>query len=224
LWTLKTEAEENLGYIGDISLKVRRNNIFEDSFNKLRPLKAAEMKGRMNIRFDREEGVDAGGVSREWFTILAREMFNANYGLFIPSGTDGAFQPNKNSYLGNSHHLDYFHFIGRIIGKALYDGQLLDCHFTRSFYKHILGVPVHYSDMEALDFAFYKNLRWILKNDITDLDLMFTFEHEVFGKVQTVELIPEGGKVAVSNENKEEYVKCVSEFKMTLAIRKQIDR
>jgi len=42
----------------------------------------------------------------------------------------------------NSNHLSYFKFVGRIIAKAVFDNKLLECYFTRSFYKHILGVPV----------------------------------------------------------------------------------
>ena len=53
--------------------------------------------------------------------------------------------------------------MGMILGKALNDGQLLDVHFTRSFYKHMLGLPVSYHDLEAFDAGYYKNLTMILK-------------------------------------------------------------
>ena len=49
------------------------------------------------------------------------------------------------------------------VGKALFDGQLLDVHFTRSFYKHILGVKVTYHDIEAIDPDYFKNLKWMLE-------------------------------------------------------------
>ncbi|KAF7842946.1 E3 ubiquitin-protein ligase UPL1 [Senna tora] len=49
------------------------------------------------------------------------------------------------------------------VGKALFDGQLLDVYFTRSFYKHILGVKVTYHDIEAVDPDYYKNLKWMLE-------------------------------------------------------------
>jgi len=49
------------------------------------------------------------------------------------------------------------------VGKALFDGQLLDVHFTRSFYKHILGAKVTYHDIEAIDPAYFKNLKWLLE-------------------------------------------------------------
>ena len=49
------------------------------------------------------------------------------------------------------------------VAKALFDGQLLDVYFTRSFYKHILGVKVTYHDIEAVDPDYYKNLKWMLE-------------------------------------------------------------
>ncbi len=49
------------------------------------------------------------------------------------------------------------------MAKALFDGQLLDVYFTRSFYKHILGVKVTYHDIEAIDPDYFKNLKWMLE-------------------------------------------------------------
>ena len=89
-----------------------------------------------------EEGQDAGGLLREWYIIIAREIFNPMYALFLTSpGERVTYTVNPLSQC-NSNHLSYFKFVGRIIAKAIYDNKLLDCYFTRSFYKHILGVYV----------------------------------------------------------------------------------
>ena len=175
-----------------IRIRVRRSHVFEDSFYHLRARKVEELRGRLTVQFVNEEGIDAGGVSREWYTILAREMFNPNYCLFIPTA-DSAFQPNKDSAI-NQEHLSYFKFIGRVIGKALYDGQLLDAHFTRSFYKHILKAPIVYHDIEAIDPQYYRSLKIMLESDVTEMfDLNFTIQQEEFGSMKAVELKP-GGK------------------------------
>lgn len=68
------------------------------------------------------------------YSILAREIFNQNYALFIAAADGATFQPNPVSHV-NSDHLAYFKFVGRIVGKAIADGQALDAHFTQSFYK-----------------------------------------------------------------------------------------
>ena len=75
-------------------------------------------------------GIDAGGLTREWYLVLSREIFNPNYALFTTAADGTTFQPNPLSMI-NMNHLDYFKFVGRIIGKAICDGQLMDAHFTR---------------------------------------------------------------------------------------------
>jgi len=106
----------------------------------------------------------------------------------------------------------------------LFDGQMLDAYFTRSFYKHMLGVPVSYQDMEALDPEYYKNLRWILENDITNvLDHTFSVEKDEFGVLKVEDLKPGGRNIPVTEENKVEYVKLITEMKMTTAIKEQIE-
>jgi hypothetical protein len=79
---------------------------------------------------------------------MAREIFNPNLALFVSVPEGGTtFQPNPNSIVQNDtgvSHLEFFKFVGRVVGKALYDGQLMDAYFTRSFYKHMLGQPLTY--------------------------------------------------------------------------------
>ncbi len=68
-----------------------------------------------------------------------------------------------------------------LIQKALYDGMMLDAYFTRAFYKHILGSSITMEDMEDYDPEYYKNIKWIKENDITDFDLTFSYEADQFG-------------------------------------------
>ena len=97
-----------------------------------------------------EEGQDAGGLLREWYLIMSREIFNPNYALFMTTPQDRVtYTINQLSYYNNEH-LSYFRFVGRIIAKAIYDNKLLECYFTRSFYKHITGQPVRWAAAEHL--------------------------------------------------------------------------
>lgn len=209
---------------GGMRIKVHRNAIFEESYNQLHHRTADEMRGRITVTFYGEEGIDAGGLLREWYLVLSKEMFNPGYALFKPSAADNVtFQPNQHSSI-NPDHLSYFKFTGRIIGKALFDGQMLDAYFTRSFYKHMLGVSVNYTDMEAIDPEYYKNLKWILENDITNvLDLTFSHETHEFDVAKIIELKPNGAAIPVTEENKAEYVRLITEMKMTTAIKEQIN-
>ena len=177
-------------HMPSLRLLVRREYVFEDSFQYLRKKGPEEMRGKLNIQFRGEEGIDAGGVSREWYQLMARKMFNENLALFTSSEGGSTFQPNPNSGVQSEDigHLDYFRFTGRVVGKALMDGQLMDAYFTRSFYKHMLREPLTVEDIEAVDPDYYKNLKWMLENDITGvLDLSFTAETDYFGKKEMVE-------------------------------------
>ena len=88
--------------------------------------------------------------------VMAREIFNPNFSLFVPVPMGGStFQPNPNSVVQNdeargTNHLDFFKFVGRVVGKALHDGQYIDAYFTRSFYKHMLGQPLTYQVPEPV--------------------------------------------------------------------------
>lgn len=208
-----------------LQLSVRRDQVFLDSFKSLYFKTADEMKyGKLSVRFHGEEGVDAGGVTREWFQVLARGMFNPNYALFIPVASDRTtFHPNRLSGV-NSEHLMFFKFIGRIIGKALYEGRVLDCHFSRAVYKRILGKSVSLKDMETLDLDYYKSLVWMLENDITDIITeTFAIETDDFGETQVIDLIPNGRNIPVTQENKEEYVQRVVEYRLVGSVKEQLD-
>lgn len=127
-----------------LQLSVRRDQVFLDSYKSMYYKTGDEIKyAKLSIRFHGEEGVDAGGVTREWFQVMARQMFNPDYALFIPVASDRTtFHPSRMSGV-NPEHLSFFKFIGRIIGKALYEGRVLDCHFSRAVYKvyHTITTP-----------------------------------------------------------------------------------
>ena len=206
-----------------LRLVIRRNYVFEDAYHHLRVRNADEMRGRLHITFRNEEGVDAGGLSREFFGILAKEIFNPNYALFTSTEDGCTFQPNPNSSI-NPDHLSYFRFVGRIVGKAVADSFLLDAHFTRSLYKHMLGMEPTHHDMEAIDPDYYRNLTTILQYNLADigLDLTFSIQDNSFGRHQVIDLIPNGRNIPVTEENKEEYVRKVCQHRMTTAIQSQI--
>uniref|UniRef100_H2Z020 HECT-type E3 ubiquitin transferase n=1 Tax=Ciona savignyi TaxID=51511 RepID=H2Z020_CIOSA len=208
----------------DVAIRVQRDHLFEDSFRELHRRTPAELRSRLYVVFDGEDGQDAGGVLREWYLVISREIFNPMYALFRTSpGDHGTYTINPLSYI-NPNHLSYFKFVGRIVAKAIYDNKLLECYFTRSFYKHILGKPVKYTDMEADDLDFSKGLKYLLEHDITSLgtELFFSVEIEEFGKTETRDLKENGRDLPVTEKNKREYAHLVCQEKMTGAIKKQL--
>lgn len=162
----------------DLVLHIRRSHLFADSFRELYHRNPYELQSNLYISFEGEEGQDAGGVQREWYLIISREIFNPGYAMFKTTPGGRTYVPNPSSHI-NPDHLQYFKFVGRVIAKAIADNKLLDCFFARSFYKHIIGKPVHFSDLEAEDYTFYQSMRYLLEHVIDDLGLELTFSTEV---------------------------------------------
>ncbi|XP_048235103.1 E3 ubiquitin-protein ligase UPL1 isoform X2 [Ricinus communis] len=225
---IRQQHEQHLS--GPLRISVRRAYVLEDSYNQLRMRPSQDLKGRLNVQFQGEEGIDAGGLTREWYQLLSRVIFDKGALLFTTVGNNATFQPNPNSVY-QTEHLSYFKFVGRVVAKALFDGQLLDVYFTRSFYKHILGVKVTYHDIEAVDPDYYKNLKWMLENDVSDIpDLTFSMDadeekHILYEKTEVTdfELKPGGRNIRVTEETKHEYVDLVADHILTNAIRPQIN-
>ncbi|XP_019853444.1 PREDICTED: E3 ubiquitin-protein ligase HACE1-like [Amphimedon queenslandica] len=202
---------------------VDRENIFTTSCSKISEASVDQLKLSLAIRFEGEAGMGAG-VHREWFNDLSSEILNPDYALFTQSADGATFQPNSHSDV-NPDHLSYFKFAGRTMSLALYHRQLLNVYFTRSFYKHILGIPVSYRDVESIDPEYAKNLQWLLDNKIDEMDLGLTFllETDVFGTTEIIELRQNGKDILVTDSNKKEYVQLVTEMRMTQAIGHQIN-
>ncbi|GMN62344.1 hypothetical protein TIFTF001_031415 [Ficus carica] len=225
---IRQQHEQHLS--GPLRISVRRAYVLDDSYNQLRMRPSQDLKGRLNVQFQGEEGIDAGGLTREWYQLLSRFIFDKGALLFTTVGNNATFQPNPNSGY-QTEHLSYFKFVGRVVAKALFDSQLLDVYFTRSFYKHILGVKVTYHDIEAVDPDYYKSLKWILENDKCEsLDLTFCIDADeekliLYEKSQVTdcELKPGGRNIRVTEETKHEYVDLVADHKLTNAIRPQIN-
>ncbi|XP_049761213.1 E3 ubiquitin-protein ligase NEDD4 isoform X1 [Elephas maximus indicus] len=205
-------------------MKLRRATVLEDSYRRIMAVKRADfLKARLWIEFDGEKGLDYGGVAREWFFLISKEMFNPYYGLFEYSATDNyTLQINPNSGLCNEDHLSYFKFIGRVAGMAVYHGKLLDGFLIRPFYKMMLQKPITLHDMESVDSEYYNSLRWILENDPTELDLRFIIDEELFGQTHQHELKNGGSEIVVTNKNKKEYIYLVIQWRFVNRIQKQM--
>jgi E3 ubiquitin-protein ligase HUWE1 len=208
-----------------LQLNVRREHVFMDSYKAMYFKRGDEIKyAKLSVRFHGEEGVDAGGVTREWFQVISKQIFNPNYALFAPvAGDKTTFHPDQRSSI-NSEHLSFFKFTGHVIGKALYEGRVMDCHFSRAVYKRILGKPVSLKDMETLDLDYYKSLVWMLENDIDDIITeTFSVEVDEFGATKIIDLIPDGRNIPVTNQNKQDYVRRIVDHKLLHSISSQIE-
>lgn len=181
---LRTELQGLQPQSGHCRLEVGRSEILEESYRLVMKMRPKDMRKRLMVKFRGEEGLDYGGVAREWLHLLSREMLNPQYGLFQYSSNDHyTLQINTDSgmlvviqclynlfyiriviyKLGvNPDHLSYFHFVGRILGIAVFHGHCLDGGFTTPFYKQLLNKPIGLADIESVDSELHKSLTWIL--------------------------------------------------------------
>ncbi|KAJ3033576.1 hypothetical protein HDV00_006062 [Rhizophlyctis rosea] len=209
---------------GQCHITVRRNNIFEDAYSEIMRYPANELKKRLMIKFHGEDGLDYGGLSREFFFLLSHEMFNPFYCLFEYSAHDNyTLQINPHSSV-NPEHLNYFKFIGRVVGLAIFHQRFLDAFFITALYKMILKKKIVIKDMESVDAELFRSLQWTLDNDIKDvLDLTFSAEDERFGERVTIDLKPGGKDIVVDDENKKEYVELITEWRIHIRVKEQFE-
>lgn len=113
-------------------------------------------------------------------------------------------------------------FIGRIAGMAVYHGKLLDAFFIRPFYKMMLQKPIDLKDMESVDTEYYNSLMWIKENDPRQLELTFCVDEDTFGQKSQHELKPGGANIEVTDENKDEYIKLVIEWRFVARVKDQM--
>ncbi|KAJ2315603.1 NEDD4 E3 ubiquitin-protein ligase [Coemansia sp. RSA 2704] len=208
---------------GQCHIKVARNSIFEHSYNEVMRVPVSELKKRLMIKFDGEDGLDYGGVSREFFFLLSHEMFNPQYCLFEYSAHDTyTLQISPHSKI-NPEHLNYFRFIGRTMGLAIFHRRFLDAFFTSSFYKMILKKPITIEDMQSVDADIYRSLKWTLENDVSDMGFTFTVDDDRFGERVEVELKPGGKDIDVTEENKKEFVQLSVQYRVCDRIKEQFE-
>jgi len=206
-----------------IKLSVSRTSLFEDSFHQIMRLPAYELRRRLYIIFRGEEGLDYGGVAREWFFTVSHEVLNPMYCLFEYANKNNySLQINPASYV-NPDHLHYFKFIGRFIAMALYHGKFIYSGFTMPFYKRMLNRKLTMKDIESIDPEFYNSLIWVRDNNIEEcgLEMFFSVDFELLGEIKPHDLKPGGADIQVTEENKEEYLNMVTEWRMTRGIEDQ---
>uniref|UniRef100_A0A6D2XB74 E3 ubiquitin-protein ligase n=1 Tax=Takifugu rubripes TaxID=31033 RepID=A0A6D2XB74_TAKRU len=178
---------------------------------------------RLYVIFRGEEGLDYGGLAREWFFLLSHEVLNPMYCLFEYAGKSNyCLQINPASTI-NPDHLSYFCFIGRFIAMALFHSKFIDTGFSLPFYKRMLNKKLILKDLESIDPEFYNSLIWIRDNNIEEcgLEMYFSVDMEILGKITSHDLKPDGANVLVTEENKEEYISLMAEWRFSRGVEGQ---
>ncbi|CAI5727702.1 unnamed protein product [Peronospora effusa] len=192
-----------------LKLSIHRDYMFEESMEHLGCIDEKYIRSAMRINFLEESGVDAGGLHREWFMMLTELLMDPKAGLFkVTQGDDRAFFLNSNSsYENGEEHLVYYYGAGRLLGRSLLEGTVLNFHLCVPLLKLILGTPLCMDDVEYIDPEVHKSMKWILENDgVEALDLDFSVMERVGCQTVLVDLIPNGRNIEVTDVNKHEYL------------------
>ncbi|KRX10841.1 HECT-domain-containing protein [Pseudocohnilembus persalinus] len=207
----------------DVQIQVDRNAVLTSSLASLiKYYPRTIIDKQIDVKFEREEGIDAGGPRREWINLMLKEAFDPKYGLFKVSANKITVQPSPLSKIIPNYQM-IFRILGRLIGKILHDGMEVEVSLTKSFLKHILKKDLYISDLEDIDPEQYNNLNWMLQNSVDGLDMNFTTYVDELGVIKTIELVENGSEIEVTEENKKEYVKAVAHYIMTDSIKEQTE-
>uniref|UniRef100_A0A8C5VQK4 E3 ubiquitin-protein ligase n=1 Tax=Microcebus murinus TaxID=30608 RepID=A0A8C5VQK4_MICMU len=188
-----------------VKINVSRQTLFEDSFQQIMALKPYDLRRRLYVIFRGEEGLDYGGLAREWFFLLSHEVLNPMYCLFEYAGKNNyCLQINPASTI-NPDHLSYFCFIGRFIAMALFHGKFIDTGFSLPFYKRMFEI-------------YFFNKKTTSRNG---LEMYFSVDMEILGKVTSHDLKLGGSNILVTEENKDEYIGLMTEWRFSRGVQEQ---
>jgi len=188
-----------------LTINIRRNNLIEDTLNEVsKP--GIKLQNPIKVKFIGEQGVDEGGVRKEFFLLFIRQIFDPDYGMF---------SYNKKTRLYWFNHYTFepkikYELIGKIFGLAIYNNIILDVKFPMAVYKKLLGIKPGLEDMKDCDPELFNNLTFLIstkdKNLKEDLEQDFTVIDDKFGEKLIIPLKIDGDKIMVDLDNKEEYV------------------
>ena len=188
-----------------LNINIRRKNLIEDTLNEIsRP--DIKLQNPIKVKFIGEQGVDEGGVRKEFFLLFIRQIFDPQYGMFN-------YNTKTRLYWFNHYTFEpkvKYELIGIIFGLAIYNNIILDVKFPLVVYKKLLGIKLNIEDMKECDPELYNNLKFLLntkdKNLKEDLQTDFTVIDDKFGEKLVIPLKPNGENIMVDIDNKDEYV------------------
>ncbi|XP_022369655.1 ubiquitin-protein ligase E3C isoform X1 [Enhydra lutris kenyoni] len=224
----KQEVQGDGPFLDGINVTIRRNYIYEDAYDKLSPENEPDLKKRIRVHLLNahgldEAGIDGGGIFREFLNELLKSGFNPNQGFFKTTN-EGLLYPSPAARMlvGDSFARHYY-FLGRMLGKALYENMLVELPFAGFFLSKLLGtsadVDIHH--LASLDPEVYKNLLFLksYEGDVEELGLNFTVVNNDLGEAQVVELKFGGKDIPVTSANRIAYIHLVADYRLNRQIR-----
>uniref|UniRef100_A0A673FTS5 Probable E3 ubiquitin-protein ligase HERC3 n=1 Tax=Sinocyclocheilus rhinocerous TaxID=307959 RepID=A0A673FTS5_9TELE len=186
-------------------LHVRRNLLVSDALRELTVYNDVDLKKPLKVIFDGEEAVDAGGVTKEFFLLLLKELMDPIYGMFTQYSESNLLWFSDKCFVEHN----WFHLIGIICGLAIYNSTVVDLHFPLVLYKKLLNVSPTLDDLKELSPTEGRSLQQLLEyeGDVEEtFCLNFAITREYYGITEVKELVQGGKTIAVDKTNRKEFV------------------
>jgi len=211
---------------GHVKIQIRRRHLLQDSINAVMSLDHNDLRKVWRFSFIEEDAIDAGGVSREWFESVSKAMFDPSFGLWTSTTLhQNKMQINPSSGQCHENDLSLFRFLGRVMGKALFDHHLVSTHMIQSMYKNILGWPLTFSDLQSIDEEYCRHLKTLTSlnaEELSEMGLDFTIVDESLAVKTVMDLIPNGALQNVTLDNLPEYLEACWMHKMVGRYKNQL--
>jgi len=208
--------------------QIRRNFLVEDAFEAFESLAdQGRLRDVFRVEFvapdgSPESGVDGGGLFKEFMIHICRTMFDPDFGLFSVT-SEQTLYPSPSAFAVHGRKAaDLFTFLGKVVGKAIYELFLLEPQLSRTFLNRLLGRTNEVDDIAALDRELHRNLLRVKETEhIEDLGLTFSVSSVEQGCVSEHDLIPDGRNTKVTQENLTRYIHLVANYKTNTQLEKQ---
>ncbi|GMM30884.1 putative E3 ubiquitin-protein ligase [Martiniozyma asiatica (nom. inval.)] len=185
------------------NMRVRRSHITIDSLRKIQS-HPNDVKKSLKVEFVDEPGIDAGGLKKEWFLLLTKELFDPSRGLFNFSSESGLAYFSINSIAQD----ELYFLVGVVVGMAIYNSTILDVKFCHALYNKMMGKNATLDDFIQLEPTTGVSLKKLLKmQNVESLYIYFNVTYkDMFGEVHQKDLIKNGSNILVTDDNKYDYV------------------
>jgi len=208
-----------------LKLEVRRDHIVEDTLVALEVVvleNPQDLKKQLMVEFDSEQGIDEGGLSKEFFQLIVEEIFNPDYGMFIHCPESRTYWFNPSSYESCAQ----FTLIGIVLGLAMYNSVILDLHLPSVIYRKLEGKKGVFEDLKDFKASVWKGLDELLEYSNEDIEDVFMQPFQLsytdlFGSTITTDLKEGGAEILVNQDNKKEYVDLYADFLLNKSVEKQ---
>nr|XP_019937001.1 PREDICTED: ubiquitin-protein ligase E3A-like [Paralichthys olivaceus] len=207
-----------------LKLKVRRDHIIDDALVRLEMISMenpSDLKKQLFVEFEGEQGVDEGGVSKEFFQLVLEEIFNIDIGMFTYDNDTKLFWFNSSSLENEAQYT----LIGIVLGLAIYNNCILDVHFPMVVYRKLMGKKGTYLDLSDSHPTLYQSLKGLLEytgNVEEDMSLTFQISHtDLFGNPVLYDLKEQGDQIAVTKENRQEFVDLYTDYILNESVERQ---